>query len=176
MNARTSVADPQAFAKLRDLIKDILVAMLSTVAADGAIHSRPMATRQIESDGTLWFFATDDSLIVREINEEHQVNVSYAEPRDHRYVSVSGTATIVHDASKAAQLWHPSLTSYFPKGLGDPHLALLRIRIESAEYWDIATSRMVEVYRFARSLATGDPARPIGDHRRIDVQGFTSRK
>ena len=36
-----------------DLIKDIRVAMLTTVEADGALRSRPMATQSTPFDGEL---------------------------------------------------------------------------------------------------------------------------
>jgi len=176
MHPTLTPADTQAFAKLRDLIKDINVAMITTVGIDGALHSRPMATREIEADATLWFLTSDDSLKAREISEEHQVNVSYADPKTQCYVSVSGTATLVHDRHKARQLWHPSMRSYFPAGMDDSRLALLRVRIESAEYWDAPSSRMVQLYALARSMITGDPPQQMGDHRHVDLPGFVSRK
>ncbi|HEY7412789.1 MAG TPA: pyridoxamine 5'-phosphate oxidase family protein, partial [Vicinamibacteria bacterium] len=37
--------------KLRKLIKDIRIAMLTTVGADGGLHSRPMRTSEVSRDG-----------------------------------------------------------------------------------------------------------------------------
>lgn len=176
MHPTLTAADAQAFAKLRDLINDIHIAMITTVGIDGALHSRPMATREMDPEGTIWFFTSDDSLKAREISEEHEVNVSYAEPKTQRYVSVSGTATLERDAARAARIWHPSMKTYFPAGADDPHLVLLRVRIESAEYWDAPNNRMVQFYAFARSMITGDPPQQIGDHRHVDLPGFVSRK
>jgi hypothetical protein len=65
---------------------------------------------------------------------------------------------------------------YFPLGLDDPHLALLRVRIESAEYWEIASTKMVKVYELARAIATGDALRPIGEHRHVDLPTFARDK
>src|SRR5690242_10237821 len=87
----TIASDPQAFARLGELIQDINVAMITTVGLDGALHSRPMFTRRLEKDENLWFFTSDDSLKTHEIADEHQVNVTYAEGKQQRYVSVSGT-------------------------------------------------------------------------------------
>ncbi len=42
--------------RLRDLIKGIKIAMMTTVGDSGTLHSRPMGTQQTESDGDLWFF------------------------------------------------------------------------------------------------------------------------
>jgi hypothetical protein len=61
-----------------------------------------------------------------------------ADARDalRRHVSLSGRATLVRDAAKASELWSPLYREWFPKGLEDPELALLRIEVTRAEYWD----------------------------------------
>ena len=48
--------------KLRELIKDIKYAMLTTTEDDGTLRSRPMATLQTEFDGDLWFFTGADAV------------------------------------------------------------------------------------------------------------------
>ena len=52
----------------------------------------------------LWFFTQASSHKVLEIDHEHQVNLSYAQPDENRYVSVSGTATLVRDRAKIDEL------------------------------------------------------------------------
>lgn len=174
MNSSSTGTDSQALAKLRDLIKDVNVAMVVTVGSDGALHSRPMATREIEPDGTLWFFTADDSLKAQEIADEHQVNVVYAEPHQQKYVSVSGTATLVHDSEKIRQLWMPMVKAFFPRGADDPRLALLRIEIEAAEYWDAPGNRMVQLYALARAALTGSTdKKALGEHGHVDLPRFT---
>jgi len=63
---------------LREQIKDIDIAMLTTVERDGTLRSRPMATQQVEFDGDLWFFTYDSTPKVDEIAQERQVNVAYS--------------------------------------------------------------------------------------------------
>ena len=46
--------------------------------------------------------------------------------------------------------------SLFPKGLEDPDLALLRIDIEKAEYWDSPGTVVGRAYAIAKALVTGD--------------------
>jgi general stress protein 26 len=158
--------------KLRDLIKDVRVAMLTTVDEDGSLRSRPMATQEMELDGELWFFAGAGSPKVREVQREQHVNVSYANPDDQKYVSVSGTAQVVHDRAKAEELWNPILKAWFPKGLHDPDLALLRIRVEKAEYWDTPSSKMVQLVGFVKALATGNRYEPDpDDHGNLELAG-----
>src|SRR5687768_5972530 len=105
MKRTTASSDPEAYAKLQELIHDIDIAMVTTVTVEGGLRSRPMATRTFEQEGTLWFFTSDDSDKAQDLQEEHAVNVSYADPKHHRYVSVTGNASIVHNSEKAEQLW-----------------------------------------------------------------------
>src|SRR3954464_1882509 len=122
-------ATQQDVQKLAELIKDMKFAMLTTVEPDGSVRSRPMATQQAPFDGTLWFFTEVNSGKVSEIQGERHVNVSYANDDSQTYVSVSGKASVVQDRAKAERLWSPSYKAWFPMGLDDPTLALLKIDV-----------------------------------------------
>ena len=153
--------------KLTKLIKGIKMAMLTTATSDHSLRSRPMATQQAPFDGTLWFFTYADSGKTDEIEREHHVNVSYADPSDSRYVSVSGLAEVVRDRAKAKELWTELHRAWFPKGLDDPNLALLKIRVTDAEYWDGPSSKMVQLAGFVKALVTGKPATDMDDNKKI---------
>ncbi|MEZ4732374.1 MAG: pyridoxamine 5'-phosphate oxidase family protein [Caldilineaceae bacterium] len=141
--------------KLGELIEAIDFAMLTTVDTDGTLRSRPMSTQQVEFDGDLWFFTGADAAKVYEVNQEHQVNVSYAAPDDQRYVSISGWAELVRDRQKMEELWNPVYKAWFPDGLDDPNLALLKVHVEKAEYWDSPNGVVVQLVGFAKALVTG---------------------
>ncbi len=159
----------ESIAKIRELIKDIRVAMLMTVAPDGTLHSRPMMTQEPEFDGTLWFLTGKDTAKAGEVAEHRRVNASYADPDDHRYVSLSGLATLVEDGEKARQLWSPAYRAWFPDGLDDPNLVLLRVDVEAAEYWDAASGRMVALAGFLKALVTGRRLTDAGDHAQVTL-------
>lgn len=141
--------------KLGELIEEINIAMLTTVDEDGTLRSRPMGTQQIEFDGDLWFFTGADSAKVEEVRQEQQVNVSYADPKQQRYVSVSGVAQVVRDQQKMKELWNPIFKAWFPEGLDDPNLALLKVHVTKAEYWESANGVVVQLVGFAKALLTG---------------------
>jgi general stress protein 26 len=157
-----------AIRKLATLIKDIQVAMLTTAEEDGSLRSRPMASEQAEFDGTLWFFTRADSGKVHEINREHQVNLSYAEPKMQHYVSVSGTATLVRDMARIKELWKPLYKAWFPDGLDDPELALLRVDVTKAEYWDSPSSKVVQLVGFLKAVTTGKMYQG-GEHEKVTL-------
>lgn len=159
----------QDVAKLRELIKDIDIGMLTTIEADGTLHSRPMSNnKEVEFDGDLWFFTDDHSPKVDEVQHEHQVNVSFARPDKQSYVSMSGTAIVVRDKEKIKQWWKPELKVWFPAGPDAPGIALLKVTVNKAEYWDATASKIVAAVHFVKGLATGE--RPnLGENKKIEL-------
>jgi general stress protein 26 len=158
----------QNVAKLAKLIKGVKIAMMTTADTDGTLRSRPMATQESEFDGDLWFFTGKSSHKMTEIDADHRVNLSYADPGKSLYVSVSGTARISLDRAKIEQLWTPVLKAWFPKGLEDPDIALLKVTPTQAEYWDTAGSKVVQAIGFVKAIVTGERAKP-GDHAKITM-------
>ncbi len=154
--------------KLGEMIKDIDFAMLTTVLPDGTLRSRPMSTQEVEFNGDLWFFTGADSPKVKEIREEQNVNLSYASPDDNRYVSVSGKATLVRDRQKAEELWSPAYKAWFPDGLDDPNLALLKVSVEQAEYWDSPSGAVIHLFGFVKAIATGESYEP-GENEKLNL-------
>jgi len=142
--------------RLAELIDESSIAMMTTAEPGGSLRSRPLATLQIDSDGRLWFFTSVSSPKVDEIARNRQVNLSYVDPERQDYVSISGTAEIVRDRAKMQELWTPWIEPWFPRGLDDPDLVLLRVTIESAEYWDAPESKVQRLYGLAKAMATGD--------------------
>ena len=156
--------------KLRTLVKDIDFCMLTTVDESGDLHSRPMSVNgDIDSDGDLWFFTSASSHKVNEIAKLPKVNVSFADPDNQHYVSISGTAQLVRDRKKIDELWKPEFKMWFPKGKEDPDVALLQVNMEKAEYWDSPSSTIGFVLNFVSSLVTGKEA-DHGENKKIELE------
>jgi general stress protein 26 len=158
----------QQFRKLDELIENIRVAMLTTVEEDGSLRSRPMAAPKMAFQGELWFFTSADAPKVAESQQHRQVNVSFADPERHDYVSVSGSASLLYDRQKMEELWSPWFSMWFPQGLKDPNLALLKVDVEKAEYWDAPSSTMVHLYGVVKATLTGKAPR-AGEHAKLIV-------
>ena len=164
--------------KVGELIKDIKMAMLTTEAEDGWLHSRPMTTQQTEFDGTLWFFTGLSSGKVNELewNRNPEVNLSYAQPSDSRYVSVSGNGEIVHDRAKMEELCNDIYKAWFAQGLEDPALCLLKVEVSGAEYWEASSGKMVQIFGYLQALATGERSQGRGsEHGGIDITSGRGR-
>lgn len=155
--------------RLWDKIKDIRFGMLTTYdPLLRTLRSRPMTNQEVEFDGTLWFFISDRAATGREVLLDHTVNISYADPERKTFVSVSGQAEVVNDRQRAAELWNPLLRAWFPDGLEDPALRLLKVHVEEAEYWDSPSSTMVQLFGAARALLGGSPPVDAGEHEKLN--------
>jgi general stress protein 26 len=164
--AQQGSGDPS---KVYDMIKDVRIAMMTTIDADGALHSRPMYSMKPDADGTLWFFTRAGSPKTSEVEREHAVNLAYADPKAQNYVSVSGRATIVRDQRRIDELWSEPLRAWFPDGKDDPAIALVRVHPERAEYWDSPSSTIVHFVGYAKAALTGKPPHP-GDNAKVDLE------
>lgn len=156
--------------KLRELVKDIDYCMLTTIAEDGSLHSRPMSINgQIEPNGDLWFFTYVDSAKVTEVDRVEQVSVSFAAPDKQRYVSMAGTASTVRDRAKMQELWKPELKAWFPQELDEPGIALLKVTVATAEYWDAPAGWVAKTIGFVKAAATGKPA-GSGENEKLNLK------
>jgi general stress protein 26 len=159
--------NPDDFARLRELILDIRVALLTTVDRDGRFHTRPVQTLEVEDDRTLWFFTDWSSPKVDELHHDMRVSLGYADPANNVYVAVTGSGRLMRDREKAKELWSIEQRAYYPQGPEDERLALLRVDIERGEYW-IAPGRISYIVAAVTAVVTGAPAAIVGENRKIE--------
>lgn len=145
--------------KLKSLITDVQIAMLTTLDSQGKMHARPMITMAFDDDdefeGVIWFFTRKDSYKVHDLESAHEVNLTYSEPKSHKYVSVFGTASVEKNKNRMIELWRPTLKTWFPEGIDDPQLTLIKVKVEDADFWDTPASTMMKLKGIAKSLVTG---------------------
>jgi general stress protein 26 len=151
-------AHARALAELGRLVDGIGVVMLTTLAADGALRSRPLLLERLQPDGSLIFLTHRSSQKVAELSDDARVNVAFVGDKGDRYVSVSGTGTITHDPERMRAMWNPTYRAWFPNGPDDPDSAILTVAIDRVEYWDVPSSRLVRLWGVVRALATGQVA------------------
>ena len=158
--------------QLWDLIKDIKFAMFTTRHANGHLHSRPMTTQnsKLDEDSNLWFFMSRSGDPVRDLTLDPTVNVTYADPGQDAYVSVSATAAVVDDTATKQRLWSKLAEAWFPGGIDDPDLALVRVQITHANYWDVKESKVVQLFKMAKAAVTGKPPAKLGEHAEIRMR------
>jgi general stress protein 26 len=154
---------------LSNLIKDIRFAMFTTQSGDGSLRSRPMTTQNVPGEGQdcLWFFASRTGEPVADLLRAPAVNVAYANTSKDAYVSVSGRGAVVEDDARKKQMWSKFAEAWFPGGPEDPDLALVRVQIEAAEYWNVRESKVTQLFKMARATVTGKPPTDMGEHAKL---------
>lgn len=150
-------ATPESPSVLWPKIKRAHIGMFTTQDEHGHLISHPMTNQQVDQDGVLWFFASDQSAIAHNIGMNPDVNVSFMRPDENLYVSVCGQAEEIKDRRKIREMWSPELGTWFPEGEDDPHLSLIKVTVHSAEYWDLEANKMLQLFKLAKAMVTGNP-------------------
>lgn len=158
----TQSSDPELLWKL---IKGTKFAMFTTQHGNGHLHSRPMTTQNQDQDrgDALWFFMSRKSDPVDDFQHTPGVNVAYADPGADAYVSVAGEASVVDDPATVQRLFTPAAKAWFPGGATDPDLALVKVRILHANYWNVTESKVTQLVKMAAAAVSGQPPK-MGEH------------
>src|SRR4028118_782704 len=129
----------EALKKFKKLVEDVNVCMFITNSTDQYDHTRPMATIDVEDDGTLWFYTDIRSIKVEEVTINKRVHLTYAHPGKDSYLDIWGTSSIVNDRELVKAKWKPVVKAYFPEGAEDPNLALMKVTPLTVYYWESET-------------------------------------
>lgn len=154
--------------KFRGMIDNIKTAMLTTYDETDGFHSRPMGTAQFDVDGNIWFFTNEFSPKVQEISVENTVSVTYADVANNIYLSITGSANTVDDRQKMKQLWNPYVEIFFPDGIDDPKLTLLKVEAHRGEYWDSSAGIVAVTFKKLIAAVTGKKFE-AGEHDKVDL-------
>lgn len=149
---------------LRELIKDIDIAMLTTATEEGLV-SRPMKTQEVEFDGDLWFFTKKETNKYDEILQDQDVNVAYA---GKSYVSVRGRAEIVEDLDKKRELWSKVYEKIMQTSYDDPNIVLIKVNVEAAEYWESGNFTKKIAYYYKRMTGQSSKTTDINETLELD--------
>ena len=148
------LSDTEALKKFNKLVNDINVCMFITENKDDE-HTRPMATIEVEENGTLWFFTDIRSIKVEEVTTHREVHLVYAHPGKESYLDVWGSAQVITDKQSIKDKWSPIIKAWFPNGVDDPNIALLKVTPYNIYYWDAETGKMISFLKIAASAVTG---------------------
>ena len=162
------MSDKNQHEALWDLIKETRFCMLSHRHADGSLHSHPLTTqnKELAADGCLYFFVSKTTEVGQRLQQDGNVNLSYANPGKDTWVSVAGNARVLDDMAKKRELFNPMAKAWFPNGPDDPQLELVEVRIDEAEYWNVKENKLLQMIKMGKSAATGKQPQ-MGEHREV---------
>jgi general stress protein 26 len=156
MDNEIKMQDQEAINKFRDLAEAVNICMFTTLDNELTIMSRPMWTADIDDQGNAWFFTNEFSEKIQEVSKDNIVNLIYAHPGKNIYLNVKGTCTMIIDRKKMEELWKPSMKTWFPEGLDDAKICLIKVMTENAYYWNTNSSKMSLFLQSIKAIAKGE--------------------
>jgi general stress protein 26 len=149
-----------ALDKVRSLLKQLPIAFMVTVD-QGTLTARPIGVvgDHAAFDGTLWFITDKRSRKVAAIESGALTTLLFQNDKEGSYLHLSGRAAVVDDRQRLEQLYTTLQRTWFPKGLDDPDITLVRFVADEASYWDSHDSYVRLAAAFAKSLVTGTPGK-----------------
>jgi general stress protein 26 len=148
-----------------ELMKKIGFAML--VTQDGSkLRARPMSAYVDREAGAVYFLSDARQHKDDEIRQNPNVNLSFADAGDQKYVSVSGTASVSNDRAKIKELFTTTAKAWWDNA-DDPNIRVLKFSPDEAEYWD-SPGTVISYVKMATAAVTG--SRPdIGTNRKVAI-------
>lgn len=150
--------------KIQDVIKDVKFAMMSTVNSKGDVHAWPMTTSETSIGAKeIWFIGDKTSDVVKDIQDNPKIGLSYASEDEKNYVSVSANAELSSDQAKLDELWSPVYNAFFEHGKEDPNVQLIKVVPHGVECW-LSGSSTVNMFKMAAAaLQNGKTAEDMGE-------------
>ncbi len=150
--------------KIQDVIKDVKFAMMSTVNSKGDVHAWPMTTSETSLGAKeIWFIGDKTSDVVKDIQDNSKIGLSYASEDEKNYVSVSANAELSSDQAKLDELWSPVYNAFFEHGKEDPNVQLIKVVPHGVECW-LSGSSTVNMFKMAAAaLQDGKTAEDMGE-------------
>ncbi|MGO2505316.1 MAG: pyridoxamine 5'-phosphate oxidase family protein [Psychrobacter alimentarius] len=150
--------------KIQDVIKDVKFAMMSTVNSKGDVHAWPMTTSETSIGAKeIWFIGDKTSDVVKDIQDNPKIGLSYASEDEKNYVSVSANAELSSNQARLDELWSPVYNAFFEHGKEDPNVQLIKVVPHGVECW-LSGSSTVNMFKMAAAaLQDGKTAEDMGE-------------
>lgn len=154
--------------KIHEKIAGIRSCMFITLDGIGTIKGRPMATQEIEFDGSIWFMTDKRSNKCGEITKNNAVGLQYVVGNGVGFTSLAGNAYFSEDKEKIEQFWNVFYKAWF-NGPHDPNIILIEVRITRAEIWDNKAGKIGALADMAVGALTGKQ-NTLDEHEVIELR------
>ena len=149
-----------ALAKLREMLKDFPIAFMVTVKG-GEVTARPIGVvgDHAAFDGSLWFITDKRSRKVAAIEAGGITTLLFQNDTEGNYLQLTGHAAVIEDRAKLEELYTTLQRTWFPLGVDDPDITLVRFDAVEGNYWDKHDSLVRLAVAFAKSVVTRTPGK-----------------
>ncbi|MDX1650899.1 MAG: pyridoxamine 5'-phosphate oxidase family protein [Brumimicrobium sp.] len=160
------MSSPEHKKLIWDLIKNIKVGMLVTKERqdDEKLRARPMSLVQDAYDGTLYFFTSRDAAKVYEVKNDKDVCVTFSNPRENVYVSLTGKARFTQDKELIDRYWNNWVAAWYEDGKDDQNIGMLAVKINKGEHWDAKENKLVQLFEIAKANVLESATPNVGEN------------
>ena len=130
------------------------------------LRSRPMYPHLNRSENLVRFLTDVRQHKDEEVEEFPEICLSFSDPRDQKYVSISGTARISNDRAMIRQLWSFPSKAWW-ESADDPNIRVITVQPHEAEFWDSPGTIISYVKMAAAAVSNTRPA--VGEHQKVPM-------
>lgn len=162
---RTELSPEEARDRVWELAEDIKICMFVTWDGERQ-RARPLAANVDRDEHAIYFLTDVSGLKDDQIERFPVVTLAFADTGDHKYVSVTGEASVSNDRAKIAELWTPDNKAFWDSK-DDPGIRLITVRPEDAEVWD-SPGKIVATVKMLTAAVTGAKVE-LGNNRKVTM-------
>jgi general stress protein 26 len=145
-----------AVRKIQEIVKQSETCFFRTSAlSPGSSGARPMAVREVDDEGNLWFLSPADSHKNDEVAQDGSVELYFQSSAHSDFLHLSGRAEISRDKERIRELWEPLLKTWFTEGIDDPRITVIKVKPTDGYYWDTKHGNMVAGVKMLVGAALG---------------------
>lgn len=154
----TVLQHQQATRKLKQFVEDVNICMFTTLTEACELNTRPMATARVDEDANIWFFSNEfrGNKAIVDFSEDQTVYLLYAHPGKDVYVNLIGNCEVVYNRDKMKELYNPVIKAWFPDGLNDPDMCLLKVRAKEAHYSNNKAGKMKGYLNMLKAIVSSE--------------------
>ncbi|MBX3429860.1 MAG: pyridoxamine 5'-phosphate oxidase family protein [Hyphomonadaceae bacterium] len=159
------MSDSKDVDRVWKLMEKIGVCMMASKDGD-KIRSRPMGARPNKAHNVIYFLTDVRGHKDEEIHGDHHVCLSFAEPAEGKFLTISGEARVLNDRELIRELWDTAAEAWW-SGPNDPVVRAIRVTPHEAQFWE-GPHGIVATFGMAVAAATSAPPL-LGEHRKVDL-------
>jgi general stress protein 26 len=159
--------DDKAREKIKEIAKDVDYCMLVTNMDEKPLSAIPMATKDVDDHGAIWFLSKGDSEHNKNIEKDRDVQLLYSGTSDKEFLSVYGEAFIETNREVIKELYSKVDNAWFD-GEDDPNITAIKVNPIEAYYWDNKDNKMVTMFKLSMAAVTGKN-QDIGEKGKLNV-------
>ena len=154
---KENLSKDAAVDKIRELAKSARTCLFGTMHGGFPLNVRPMAVGSVDAAGNFWFLSGRSTEKNTHIRKDPRVQLLFANAGDSEYMSLQGTASISDDRALKEKYWSTLAKAWFPGGVDDPELTVIKFEPTDGHYWDTEHGKAVALAKILVSSLTGKP-------------------